>query len=50
MLCYDNLMRYLVAKGTKASRGAQQGTKTALKEKKCRAYSHEVDRNMTLNG
>lgn len=43
LLCYDNLMRYLVAKGTKASRGAQQGTKTVLKEKKWQAYSHQVD-------
>lgn len=50
LLCYDNLMRYLVAKETKASpEGGQQGSKTAFEEKNRRLYIHQVDRNMTRN-
>lgn len=51
LLCYDNLMRYLVAKETKASpQGGRQGTRTAFEEKRRRAYRHQMDRNMTRNG
>lgn len=44
LLCYDNLMRYLVAEETKASPG---GTKTAFEQETRQAYSHQEDRNTT---
>lgn len=44
LLCYDNLMQYLVAEETKASLGA---TKTVFEQETRQAYSHQEDRNTT---